>query len=233
MKSPLAIFFHGLFEYGEPPSFSETAFAIISEQMQTLKNVGLMDEVAHFCVGLNGGYETMAVASTVIPDKAQIVLHGLQCKNECRSIMMLEKWLPGHQDWNVLYFHAKGCTHPLGDGIRLRWRRCMENTVLKNWRQCVADLGAGYDVVGVHYMQPPATPPGQHIMAGNFWLAKASYLLTLPSILKRDRIKQSGIDSLESRYEAEVWLGNGPRPPLVKDYHGPLWTPANIETCVL
>jgi hypothetical protein len=230
VKAPLAIFYHCLFEMGEPPQFSETAFTIISEQMQTLKEVGLLAEASHFCVGLNGGEESLAVASMVIPEKAKIVLHGLQCHNECRTIREIEKWVPGHEGWNVLYFHAKGCTHPFGDPMRLRWRRCMENTVFHNWRQCVADLDSGFEVVGVHYMQPLATPPGQYIMAGNFWWAKASFLITLPSILKRDRIKQSGLDSVESRYESEVFIGNGPRPPVVMDYHKN-WNPSLIGTC--
>ena len=106
----------------------------------------------------------------------------------------------------------------------------MERTVIHSWRQCVADLEGGYDVVGCHYMEPPETPPGQRIMAGNFWWSRATFLLTLPSIMKRDRIRLSGLDSAESRYEAEVILGNGPRLPRVKDYH-PGWNPSKIATC--
>ena len=107
----------------------------------------------------------------------------------------------------------------------------MKNAVT-NWRTCVADLDSGADAVGSHWMVPPETPIGQHIFAGNFFWAKASFLRTLPSIMDRERIKMSGIDSLDSRYESEVWLGNGPRIPKVKDYHGPNWNPSKIGTCV-
>lgn len=233
MKHQLAIFYHGLFVLGDPTEFCETAIAIVFEHMQTIRDVGLLNAADHFCVGINGDRESLLIAHMTIPSKAEIILHGLQCHTENRTIRLIEEWLPSHEDWYVLYFHAKGCTHPPGDPMRTRWRRCMGNTVLLNWRRCVSDLDAGYEVVGVHYMQPPATPPGQYIMAGNFMWSKATYLLTLPSILKRDRIIKSGLDALESRFESEVWIGNGPRPPRVRDYHGPGWNPSKIASCSL
>jgi hypothetical protein len=49
--------------------------------------------------------------------------------------------------------------------------------------------------------------------------------------MERDRIKVSGLKHPDSKYEAEVWLGNGPRVPKIKDYHGPGWTPGKIDTC--
>lgn len=66
------------------------------------------------------------------------------------------------------------------------------------------------------------TPPGQSIWAGNFWWAKSDFLRTLPSIMNRERIKISGLGAAESRFESEVWIGNGPRLPRVRDYH-PRW----------
>jgi hypothetical protein len=143
---------------------------------------------------------------------------------------MLEQWLPGHEDYYVLWFHSKGATHEPGHYLSDRWRGCMQKHCVVNWRQCVADLDAGFESVGCHWMSGNKTPPGQSIWAGTFFWAKASFLLTLPSVMKRDRIKLSGLDSIESRYEAEVWIGNGPRLPRVKDYH-PNWDPSKIATC--
>jgi hypothetical protein len=227
---PIAIFWHGLFFLDSPENLLENALAIIISQMWQLRDSGLLGAAAEFHVGLNGGEETLQVARLILPAKAQITLHGLTCHTENRTILMLEKWLPGHQDWLVCYHHAKGATHPPGHSLSERWRACMAKHVIKNWRQCVAALDQGFNVAGVHYMEPPATPPGQHIMAGNWWWARASYLLSLPSIMERERIKTSGLDSPESRYEAEVWLGNGPRLPKVMDYH-PGWNPSKIATC--
>lgn len=227
----IAIFYHCLFFLGQETEPLEAAPTIVREQMLRLKDSGLLAATAEFHAGINGGEESAQLASLLLPRDAQIVLHGLQCRNECRTIRMLEEWLPGHEDWYVLYFHSKGATHPQGDNFTTTWRNCMTRHCITNWRRCVDDLDAGFEAVGCHWMVPPATPPGQHIFAGTYFWAKASYLLTLPSIMERDRIKVSGIDSLESRYEAEVWIGNGPRLPKIKDYHGPNWDPSKISSC--
>lgn len=214
----ILIVYHCLIELGDPPKVLDNAVNIIREQMDALKSSGLLDAASEFIVGINGGDTSREIASLLIPSKAKIVMHGLQCRNECRTILELEKWLPGHDDWYVLYFHSKGCTHPAGDPLRTNWRNCSMNHLVRNWRRCVADLDRGNDAVGTHWMQPPRTPPTQYIFAGSMWWCKASFLLTLPSIMERARIKTSGLDALESRFEAEVILGHGSRLPRVKDY---------------
>lgn len=221
----IAVFYHCVFEI--EGKLLPSALEIVADQMASCKLSGLLNAADEFHVGMNAGDEG-AIFSALFPDNAQIVYHGLQCRNECRTIRLIEEWLPGHKDWYVLYFHAKGCTHPAGDPMRLAWKECMMRHVVKNWRQCVSDLGEGHEAVGAHWMKPPATPPGQFIFAGSFWWCKASFLATLPSIMERARIKQSGIDSIESRYEAEVILGNGHRPPIVKDYC-PNWCPGRAH----
>lgn len=207
------------------------AVPVISEQMNILKTSGLLDEASEFHVGINDNKVTGSVITeSLIPPKANITFHGLQCRNECRTIQMLEQWLPGHDDWYVLYFHSKSASHLVLKEIDVRWRGCMNRNVLKNWSQCVAALDEGYDIAGCHYMAPPATPIGQRIMAGTFWWSKAPYLKTLTPIEERDRIKLSGIDSIESRFEAEVKIGNSPVEPKVKDFH-PGWNPSLWQTC--
>lgn len=229
---PIAIFYHALFFLDSPDNLIENAATIVHGQMELLKDTGLLNAASEFHVGLNGGQESLELARLLIPSKAKITLHGLQCHNECRTLRMLEQWLPSHADWYVFYFHAKGCTHPAEDPLRTRWRGCMTRNLISNWRQCVADLDAGFESVGCHWMTGAQTPPGQSIWAGNFWYAKASFLCTLPSIMKRERLKVSGLDSVDSRYEGEVWIGNGPRLPSVRDYHGPGWNPSKIATCI-
>lgn len=231
--NPIAIFYHCLFYRDNENDLMENAVNIVRDQMAEARACGLLPEADEFYVGVNGGQESFQICNLLFPFKTHITFHGLQCHNECRTLRMIEEWLPGHDDWYVLYWHSKGATKKPGDGFTTIWRNCMMKHCIMNWRQCVADLDAGYDAVGCHWMQPPATPPGQNIFAGTFWWAKASYLMTLPSIMERDRIKLSGLDSAESRYEAEVWIGNGPRLPKVKDYHGPGWNPSKIDTCKL
>ena len=221
---PIAIFYHCLTHLGNPPQLRPGAVGIIRDQMDVLMESGLLYECSEFIVGINGGSESREVANLLLPTKAQLVLHGLESRAENLTLVEIEKFVKTHPDYHVLYFHAKGCTHPPGDAMRDRWRECMMHHLVKNWRRCVADLDAGAESVGCHWMTGKQTPPGQSIWAGNFWFAKSDFLQTLPSIYARDRIKVSGIASLESRYESEVWIGNGPRLPRIKDYC-PGWTP--------
>jgi len=231
MKKPVAIFYHCLFELGEPPEIKPAAISIIHNQMSVLRDSGLLDEASHFAVGINGAELSLQISRLMIPSKAKIVTHGLQCRSENRTLVEIEKWLTNHPDWYVLYFHAKGATHPVGHSYSDTWRSCMMRHVIKDWRQCVSDLDDGNESVGCHWMTGDQTPPGQSIWAGNFWWATSNFLRTLPSIYERDRIKVSGIDSVESRYESEVWIGNGIRIPRIKDYHGPNWNPSKMNTC--
>lgn len=220
---PIAIFFHGLIFLGEPPEFLPAALEIIQEQVGVIKSSGLEEAASEIYIGLNGGIESVEMAELLFPEKYTVIYHGLQCRNECRTIQLIEQWLPGHEDWYVLYLHTKGACHPVGDPLRKHWRNCMMWRLVYNWEQCIADLERGYDAVGCHWQSPPITPVSQYIFAGNFFWAKSNFLITLPSITDRARIKMSGIDAFESRFESEVWIGNGPRIPRVMDYH-PRWS---------
>lgn len=232
----IIIFFHALLRLGDPPELLPGAIDIIPRQMKQLQDTGLLDAASEFIVGINDeGFEGEALARILFPSKAKFVFHGLKSRCECRTILLLENWVKQHPgEYLIFYAHSKGVSHPVGSQpalFRERWRNCMSHHCVLNWRQCVHDLESGFESVGAHWMEPPATPPGQFIWAGNFFWSRASFLSTLPSIMLRDRIKVSGIDALESRYEAEVWLGNGPRLPRIRDYHGPNWTPCKIATC--
>lgn len=218
MTNPVIIFYHCLFQIdGRSLPAAEP---IIREQIKILGDSGLISSCSRFIVGVNGGKESLAVAASVMPRNAYMAFHGLECRNENLTILEIEKFLKEVEgEFNVLYFHSKGATRPSGEEQSRRWRNCMMRNLITNWRTCVSDLDSGFEAVGCHWMQPPATPEGQAIFAGNFWWAKASYLRTLPSIMERARIKESGIEALESRYESEVWLCNGPRLPIIKNYH--------------
>lgn len=218
---PIAIFYHCLLFRDNPPVLIDNAVDVITEQMSQVEGSGLSDAANEFIVGINGGNESVLLCRILFPQKAKIIAHGLQSKSENLTIVELEKWLPSHPDWLVLYFHSKGATHTAdstyGNNVSFPWRRAMMDDLVVNWRRCVADLEAGSEVACSHFLRHMADGT-QNIAAGNFFWATSNFLVTLPSIYLRDRIKQSGIDSLESRYEAEVWIGNGPRLPIVKEY---------------
>jgi hypothetical protein len=217
----IAIFYHCLFYFGDPPDLYMNAVQIVASQMAALKISGLEDAASEIVIGINGGSESEDVARTILPYKAKLVFHGLQSKSENMTIRVMEKWLPTHEDWLVLYFHSKGATHDIATEYGIfdaKWRECMMTQCVDSWRRCVADLEFA-DAVGCHWLTGQGWDHSQHYFAGTFFWARASFLRTLPSIMDRERIKISGLASAESRYEAEVWIGNGPRLPIVRDYH--------------
>jgi len=231
MSAPIAIFHHSVF-CAPDGSLWPAAPAIIASQMDALRRSGILDFASVVVCGINGGSESRCLASALLPPQARLIYHGLESRNENSTLAALEDWLPRHRHYHVLYHHAKGATHTPGERKGTIWRNCMTRHLIKNWRRCVTDLDAGHEVVGCHFMRPPLTPGNQHIFAGNWWFAKASFLATLPSIRSTARVKLSGLGALDSRYEAETWIGNGPRLPRIKDYHGPSWHPGFIDSCI-
>jgi len=221
MQVPIIIFHHALLMLGDPPEILLRAVEIAKEQMDALKGSGLLDAASEFHIGLNGGDESRDLTNLIYPPKAQITYHGLQCKNECRTVMMLREWALTHnEEAYCLYEHQKGSSHAAGssygEGVSAPWRRGMMQDLVLNWRQCVADLRT-HDIVCSHWMWDMGADKSQHIPAGNFLWIKASFARQLPTIYLRDRIKQDGIDALSSRYESEVFWCGGPRPK-VKSY---------------
>jgi len=214
----IAIFYHCLFYLGEPPELRHMAAAIIQEQMEQLAASGLLAAADEMIVGVNGGAESQLIAELVLPAKARVVYHGLQSRAENLTIVELEKWAPAHPGWAVLYFHAKGCSHAAdsdyGNNVSGPWRRAMMEDLVGGWRNCVAQIEAGYDIACSHWLWNQADG-SQHIPAGNFGWFKSSFVARLPSIYLRQRIKDSGIAALESRYEAEVHWGNSLTRPSV------------------
>jgi len=217
---PILVCYHCLFWFGNPPELNTNAVDIVGEQMDQVNQSGLLDAASEMIVGINGGLESRDVAEMVLPQKAVKVYHGLNSKSENLTIVALESWLKTHPGWLVWYFHSKCATHTPGTqyhDFSTRWRRLMIGHLVERWQVARADLEAGAEAVGANWMQGQCDGT-QNYFAGNFFAARSDYLRILPSIYARERIKISGIGSVESRFEAEVWLGNGPRLPKVKTY---------------
>jgi hypothetical protein len=217
MSKPIAIFYHAVFMLPDRPL--PHAATVVHGQIVKLADSGLLDACDELYVGVNGGAESCENVHRYIPTKARVVYHGLNSRAENLTLVMIENWVKTHPGWNVLYFHAKSATHsPATDYGRFAngWRDGMMADLVTNWKQCVADLEQ-HEVCCSHFMRGMGWDKSQHIAAGNFWWATSDFLATLPSIFLRERIKKDGIAALSSRYEAEVWLGNG-KMPLVKEY---------------
>ena len=217
---PIAIFFHGLFFGGDPPRHLPQAGCIISNQITQMIDSGLWDAASEIHFGINGGAESEGVAKAIIPAKATVTFHGLQCRNENRTIEMLLQWSKSNLGWLIFYAHSKSASHPPGSNYAKNvsdpWREAMMHDLVVNWRQCVADLET-HDIACMVWLWDQGHDHSQHIPAGNFLWITSDFAAKLPSLYMRERIKQDGIDALSSRYESEVAWGNGPR-PIVKAY---------------
>lgn len=100
----------------------------------------------------------------------------------------------------VLYFHTKGVSEPQDLG-RVYWRRCMEEFVVRRWRQNLGYL-ATHDAVGCNYLD--STDYRGHHFSGNFWIATAAWLRGLPDFAGYHR--SGGFE----RYSCETWIGSTP-----------------------
>jgi hypothetical protein len=219
MSAPIAIFYHCLFLLGTPPAMLPNAISVVNEQMEQLEASGLLEAATELHIGVNGGQESELFGHYVFPKKANVIYHGLQCRTELRTLMHLQKIMAGHKGWKVLYFHSKGATRSASDDMTTRWRNCMMRHLVENWRICVATLGPRIDSVGCHWKDGQVDGT-QNIWGGNFWWATSDFINTKPLIESHPRIPiMGGIDAVEARYEAEVWLGAGPRRPRVRDFH--------------
>ena len=195
------------------------AGCIISNQITQMINSGLWDASSEIHFGINGGDESKPVAAAVIPAKARVTFHGLASKAENLTVEMVLNWAKTNPVWNILYLHGKGASHPPDSeyyrNVSVPWRLGMMHDLVTNWRQCVNDLDY-HDIVCSHWLWGQCDGT-QHIPEGNFLWTTSNFVARLPSMYERQRIKDSGIGALESRYESEVFWGNGPRPK-VKQY---------------
>lgn len=220
----LAVFYHTFLFRGIPPVQSQSAVHITREQiLDAMTGSGLLDACEEFHIGINGGEESRVLADTFMPKKAQIMYHGLQSRSEFPTMYALQQWIPGHEDWYVCYFQAKGATYPYLDPFGTIWRHCMQKNVINDWRKCVKDMDDGYESVGAHWLTPEAFPGmvGRPFWGGNFWWATAKFLMELPALPKTS----------DNYYLSEAFIGTG-RCPKVRDYapHWPNWQGCGATT---
>jgi hypothetical protein len=202
---PIAIWYHTCINL-----FPAHAESIIQEQMQALRYSGLLTAADQLIVGLNGNETDRARLAPLLPSKACIFINDPETwpSGEVPTMREMREWLYAYPDYNVMYFHMKGLTAPPGNinhGTSMAIRHAMQSVVINRWRECVQLLSEGYDSVGYNW----STPADQAYWAGNFWWATSSFLSTIPPL------RHSDVE--HGRMEAEVWIGQGPNHPRVKD----------------
>lgn len=99
--------------------------------------------------------------------------------------------IPG--EYAVLYAHTKGAHD--ASPVNAAWRRTMTRELVGGHGRCARLLAAGCDAVGCHWVTAPHDL-ATGFYAGNFWMAKASYLRRLPP------------PADGTRWEAETWVSS-------------------------
>jgi hypothetical protein len=207
--NPICVFYHCIITGGERNIDTDYALNLVASQMSALTKSGLADAASAIYICVNGSEsDAMAVAS-MVPNKAQVIHHGSASRTEIPTLNILRDWVQTHKDWYVLYHHTKGVSTPnQADG----WRRRMEGYCVYSWTRCVQSLTEGAEVCGCHWLTPEQHGKnviGSPFYGGNFWWSRGTYLATLPPLPE---------PTWANRYEAEVWIGRGPKRPRVVDF---------------
>lgn len=210
----LCVFYHAVLG-GARPINRNFALSIIAEQMEALTSSGLAFDSDRIIVGYRGPDDGAIAVRSLIPKRADMIIHPMDEHSEIPTLNVLRQWLPENQDYAVLYHHIKGVSYP-DQPFYSQWRRCMQRACVWNWRACIARMETGsIDSTGAHWLTPQQYP-GRVVTpfwGGTFWWATAKFLATLPPLPE---------PTWENRYEAESWIGKGPNPPRVWD-QAPHW----------
>jgi hypothetical protein len=113
-------------------------------------------------------------------------------------------------DSYVLYLHHKGASKLKSKKTAniTDWRELMLFYTVDCWKQCVTYLNAGFDTVGVNWMENSKYPH----YAGNFWWATSEYIQKLPSFIlpvADSNASQFNFENYPYRHDAEFWIGIG------------------------
>lgn len=203
MMPHLAVFFHAKLtgpEFGIDPQFSRQ---LVAEQMQAFRDCGLAKRAGFLYFGFNEADSKLV--DDILPFGSRLEYFP-QGRSELPTMHHMQAWCKGHPDWLVLYWHAKGITHP-HDPLNRVWRLCLENAVLWHWETCVLALQRGFDCAGAHWLTREKYGPlvKTFFFGGNMFWATASFLNTLPPLKANSTCR-------DDDFKAELWIGTGRRP---------------------
>jgi glycosyltransferase involved in cell wall biosynthesis len=182
-RGPLTVVYHCA-------QFGPNRQSIPREQLEALAACGIRRVLMTHCGELLD--ETLALGRGLGLD---LTCEFHSDKVDCfeRPALELIEKLVKDSEAPILYLHTKGMSHADGDVFWHNWRRLQMAALVARWKEHVQALNE-FDCVGVNWWR---TYPSTHF-SGNFWMARASYLRTLPRVSEYWR----------DRYSAERWIGS-------------------------
>lgn len=178
---------------------------IAENHLRALTQYGLYDQLASFNVGIVGTEQNIATFTSFLQESSlnfKIVATSPEGWEQT-TINQLWKLAKLEESCYFVYAHTKGAANP--HGLTLNWRHGMTRHLIVEWQKCIEVLDSGYSTVGCH-LQPGRPDQSLPFWGGNFWWATSEYIRSLSSCTEN------------SRYDAEIWIGQSHLTPLYRPY---------------
>jgi hypothetical protein len=176
---------------------------VVVEQLDSLAGVGLQGTVTSAILGTPEQVQTCIDLASQRGITLRVGYSHPDLKQfEAPTLEAVRRWARNHRNGAALYLHTKGVSRPPGPGKKA-WRQLMERHVIQCWRENMSML-KNVDAVGVGWYDD-----NPHF-SGNFWLARADWLASLPPI-GRYQQKYPDLKTLGcswDRIACERWLGS-------------------------
>lgn len=157
---------------------------LFCEQIGAMYASGLLSH-ARLIIGVNGN-EPLPLTLD-----CEVVRHE-NGFSEKPSLLLAKAMASANPDAYILYCHTKGISHPTRN--QDDWRMMMQHFLIVNWQRAISYLEE-YDLATVNWRTFPLPHP-----SGNFWWARAGYLLGLNEDYLNDF----------DRMPQEFWTGSQP-----------------------
>lgn len=187
------------------------------EQINRIRNSGLMDNIDQFYICINGDLTQFLNSVSALQEYKNIrfIIKDDVSVWEYPTLTFLHQQCQlDTEDSAVFYYHLKGLSRP--NAFATDWRRFLEYWNIDNWRACYETLQQGYDTVGVNYTRSEDGIQWPHY-SGNIWWARSSYIKKLRSLPDPKKPATSPVSEFTGytyaphtfRFDHEAWIGSG------------------------
>lgn len=170
---------------------------ILHSHLSALINYGLMNQIDMINIGLVGYVSDREVAKRYLD--AMNIKYKIVAESDAGYEQITQNALyefSKHNEGYVLYAHNKGASDPTN--INIAWRKSMTYHNIVQWRTAISYL-LYKDAVGCHWLTHECYPVIKTpYFAGTFWWSHLSI------------IRKLGYPNNNSRYDAEIWIGQYP-----------------------